>query len=301
MSRMKRVVQALFVATPLAVPCSPLVAQVPETSSSVTVNCSASGRSLQDALNTAPPGASVAVTGRCAGGPYLINKDVKLSGYGEAILSTASGSNHVLQLRGVKTDIAGLTVDATGANSGIIVDGSRAYISNIVVENASGAGIVVGGSGFASVHGSTVRNNGIGIFVVDSSSLGVGSSTIEQNLNFGIFVYKVSSAFIVNSAIRNGNGVGVAIDHLSHATLDSSVVQANAGNGVRVGQLYATLTLNAAVNTLQNNSPDVSCGDRGVIEVAAPQNSATKTTSIAPSIMTSQLGCSVVGGPIFAP
>jgi hypothetical protein len=62
-----------------------------------SVNCN-SGGDLQKAIDTAPTGAVIQVSGTCNKGPYFVFKDLSLIGTGGSAVLSASSGDRVLHV-----------------------------------------------------------------------------------------------------------------------------------------------------------------------------------------------------------
>ncbi len=275
---------ALCAAALLAMLVSPVHAE--------TVDCNSEEKDLQKALDDAPAGSELFVTGSCDTGPFFIRKDrVRLIGFGDggATLSGLAGGNWLLGVDGDNVELRNINILADGFSFGIITAGSKITLDNVDARNAASAGVRVGLSSFANIRGGHFSGNFIGIGVFTYSSTLIQGSTIELN-STGIFVANNATASIGGSMIRN-NGTGIFVDEFSIVGVSDSTIEMNDDAGARVGNRNGILQFYDPPNTIENNNPDVRCDSRAIVRSAQTQTSSTNTTDI--------VGTCLVFGAIF--
>jgi parallel beta-helix repeat protein len=242
---------------------------------SSTVNCGSNGVDLQTKITNASLGATVYVTGACAGGPYVINRDIKLVAFGEngATLSSPNGAK-VLIVQGAVLRVEGVRIQG-GTEEGILLHGGTLFANNIVVHGASGDGVRIGVNSHATITNSAFRNNvGFGIQVTESSGAFLQGNTLEQNA-IGISVDRSSSAIVDGNTIRNNTVKGVIVESNASILLLNNSISNNAGGGLLVRRNGFVDTVNPP-NTFSGNGIDVECLERGIVDaVDGPQQPAT--------------------------
>jgi nitrous oxidase accessory protein NosD len=251
-------------------------------------DCGVRGVNLQKMIDLAPPGATLRIKGNCATGPYAISKTMNLVGVDSgATLSAPSGSPWaVLTVRGkVQVELASMTIDATGNNSGLdIQKTANVSVSELVISHGK-YGIVVDFNSHADIESSDINHNGSGISIERNSSAIITASKIENNANNVVLEFN-SSAVLTNNAIRAGN-VGVHVARFSSVILAGNTITENA-QGILIFPQYGFVGTISPPNTIQNNTTDVQCEDKGIFDASVPSNSTTHRAAIA-------AGCAVVG------
>ena len=106
---------ALCAAALLAMLVSPLHAE--------TVNCNSEGKDLQKAIDHAPVGATLFISGNCDTGPFLLSRDIELIGIGSPTLSAPGGGFATVNIQRTSVTLQNLTIDATGTEIGIYFEG----------------------------------------------------------------------------------------------------------------------------------------------------------------------------------
>jgi nitrous oxidase accessory protein NosD len=256
-----------------------------------SVKCDSEGRELQKAIDKAPPGSTIRLSGLCATGPYFVQKNLTL--IGPATLAGAPSDGAVISVTGATVTFLNITINAAGAQYGIFSRGSTIAVQDVKVTDSGGSGIHVAHTSFANIENLNLIDNDVGVYITESSSAAISNARIEGSRTFGIHVIAASSAIISETEMVNGNHAGLAINIMSNASLFSSIIEGNQGPGVLVADIYSSVLLREEVNTLSGNNPDVQCFPRGYVRVDAPQLSSTKTSQIIP-------GCILVGS-LFAP
>lgn len=251
------------------------------------VNCDASGTDLQSALNNAPNGATIQITGTCDDGPYVIRKDLNLQGPASAgaIMSAPANSEFVLFMRGVTVKLRNLTIDANHAANGVLLEGGSLDVERVIVRGASGSGLRVDGSSFAIVSDSEFNENGeSGVLVIWSSNTFLFQAKMQNN-GIGMIVVNNGSASGSENQITNNN-IGLLVSKMSSAGISDTLIANNLDKGVWIANQYGYIE--AGVNTIQDNGTDVVCEANGIFESPAAQTSSTGTENIDPD-------CTVLG------
>jgi hypothetical protein len=186
----------------------------------IAVDCG-SGSSLQAAINAAPRGAILDISGRCVGS-FTIGKNLTLKGI----------SNAVLDGGGSRTVASGTTLTVTAGKvrlSGLLVTG----------------GFPEGGAGG----------------VLNESSLTLSHVTVSGNEADTGGILNDGTLTLQRSVVtRNGNGGGPGgIWNLGAAAIDHSTVSFNGESGIVNGMYFSGSpagTLSVADSTVSNNGSD---------------------------------------------
>ena len=231
-------------------------------------------QNLQKKIDNAKPGDELHISGTCANGPFTVNKDLTL--IGPATLAAPSGFA-TLQITGGTVTLTNLSIDASGTQIGIYVEGVTAKISGVHVDGALEEGMRLIGNAHANVVGSTFLNNLHGVIITLSSSAIFFASTFEDNVTgFGVRVSQGSSAgFMLNQNTVKGNLIGIAVDTGSTFQMQGTTVTNNMIVGVGI-DFDAYVDMFDPPSTIENNLIDVACDKRGGLNVVSPQTSATK-------------------------
>ena len=252
------------------------------------VDCDADD-SLQAAVDIAVEGAELFVSGNCDDGPFVITRDIKLTG--PATLSAPAGSFAVLFIDTSRVELRNLTIDDGGYQRGILLQGSRAKMTNVYVEGATFFGIEVQGISSATISDSEVSYNQSGVLVERSSSVDISNNTtVENNTIFGMIIKSSSTASIFGGNVFSGNQQGVTVEGNSSIRMGNSTVSNNTFSGVRL-QYSSYVDIVDSANTIQDNDfADVVCETGGIIRTS-PQISSTAVDFI-------DVSC-IVEGSIF--
>src|SRR5436190_14110358 len=182
------------------------------------------GESIQDALNSAPPGATVSV----ASGTYNENLLIITNGI------TLTGRNVVLHEPGSPNDfpcnegpsaITGICVVSPGSDRI-----SDVTITGLTVEGFSGEGIITFHAKNFDVHNTTSRNNGgYGIASFDVDNVTYYGDTTDNNNEAGIYVGDSvnSSASVKDNKSRNNVGEGILFRDSRDGTIQRNTVKDN--------------------------------------------------------------------------
>ena len=245
-----------------------------------SVNCDSPGKDLQKAIDNAPAGSTLFISGNCSNGPYSVTtKDLTLTG-GNTILSAPNGGGAVLTLRNHSFQVFGLTIDATGRDTGISIGRNASVnVSSVDVHGAARFGILITGSSHAFLFRNEIKNNGDGVTIFESADALIVENTIESNV-VGIGVTLGGTANIGGNVIDD-NDFGVAINANSSIFLNDNTITNNTIAGVLVKR-SSFLGSGGAPNTIEDNGVvDVKCESRGMLEFASAQISLTKVDDIA--------------------
>jgi predicted outer membrane repeat protein len=235
---------------------------------------------LQTAIDSASPGATLAVTGTCSGN-FTIGKNLTLTGQDRATLDGKHAGTTLTVSSGATVTLAGLTVTG-GTVSGIRNQGALT-LNNVTVRGNSssddGGGLY--NNGTITLQGTTLSNNsatngtGGGLFncCVSTSVPNVirASRIIGNTAASGGGVENLEDSVTLQNTVVIGNrastyyGGGLNNGTGGTATLENSVVAGNYahvdGGGVDVGT-GSTVTLNGS--HVAGNSPD-NCAPPGAV------------------------------------
>jgi predicted outer membrane repeat protein len=199
----------------------------PSTSAAVATAVDCSTTNLQAAIDNAAPGATLAITGTCAGN-YTIDKNLTMLGQGGAALDGQNGGTTLTISSGATVQGAGLT----------FTDGSAPGTGN-------GGGI--NNSGTLTLVDSTVDNNSAGSYgggIYNGATLTLKNTTVSGNSSmvFGGGIYNNGAMTLQDSSVSNnstvygGGGIlsGFGFDPvmLQNSTISGNTVTAGSGGGV---------------------------------------------------------------------
>ncbi len=204
-----------------------VVALAPQARAITIVDCAADPAALQPAIDVAPTGDTLEVTGTCVGN-FVISRDLTLQGSGTL---DGGGTGTVLTV-----------------SDGVSGGGPIATVIDLTITNGGGGtltGLICGG-----------RLTGGGIFNDGDLTLG-GAATVTANTAQcagGIFVDAFSLLTMNGSAAVSHNSPdGIGVDFFADVTLNgSSAVDSNAGEGIVA---FARITMNDS-STISNNSEE---------------------------------------------
>ena len=254
-----------------AMPASPLYAE--------TVNCGSEGKDLQKAIDNAPVGSVLFITGVCDVSTLHISQDLSLRGFGsEATLSAPDGSGDIITVRGASVNFSRLTIDASGAGHGISTQGAFVELDTVVVEGSPAAGISLDNNSAAQISESVFRDNDVGVGISGSSSANIVGSTFLSN-EVGLRVGHSSHA---NTALNtfDGNEFGIDVNNNSAIFLVDSTISNSPSVGLLV-QRHGLVQGAGDPSEFDNNGIDVECNDRGVLAFfGGPQLPVTGTLSV---------------------
>ncbi len=262
------------------------VAKFAGSGSSGPILVSCPSDSLQTAINLAPPGSTVSVSGACSENVLIRNEKqrITIDGGGTAIINAPSGASPAVNIRGKGILLQNFTI--TGGSNGVSVNrGSNAVLNNNVFQNSTGDGVIVDELAFAVLTNNIIQNNpGAGVFISESSTARIGfnadsetvasPNTIQSN-GLGIVVINGASARIVGNNINNNSGDGVQVLRDAHADIASNTISGNGGDGIEVGENSfvqlgedsgASIYESANTTTSTNTGFGIHCTNGGVAD-----------------------------------
>ncbi len=238
----------------------------------IAVDCLS--QTLQNAIELAPAGATIAVAGTCNENILIRNEKqrIAIDGGGTATISGPSSNSPTLNVRGKGIVIQNLTI--TGGSHGVVVNrGSNAVLSNNVIQNTGGDGVKVEQLSFAALVGNTIENNDRdGVSVEENSTARMGfnldsetsasANTIQNNAGRGITVSGGSSARIIGNVISGNGQEGIQVERDSTGDIAGNAINDNQSHGVKVeknslvmlgedsgASIYETANITASSNT----------------------------------------------------
>jgi len=256
------------------------------------INCGSRGVDLQKFIDIASPGQTLRITGNCSGGPYLIDKSLKLVGVnGAATLSAPSVTGgYVLAVTGrVQVELRDFSIDGTGNQAALDIQrGATALVSGLTIPTGK-FGIVVEFNSHADIYASSINHlAGTAIYLQHDASATITGNRLEGNLN-NVGVAFNSSAVLDANSIRAASNVGVFIGRMSTVILVGNTITQNTGGGVLLQPDYALVAAVDSPNTIElNGNSDVICEDKGIYQADTPAKSSTRRAAIAS-------GCTVKG------
>jgi parallel beta-helix repeat protein len=222
-------------------PCSATVAGVSGTFSSV-----------QAAVNAAPNGGTVTVSGRCnehvsvvgrsgltiqgvppaggcgASGPAPGDLSSTISGGIDVVLSALNIQIKYLNL--VDASASGLNVDASVVSAGTC---------NCLARNGS-QGLRISGVGLTTVTQTLIQNNPLGVFVQGSNTVNLDHNTVVKNTGDGISTLATTASLITSSTVQNNSGRGVVLTSSAGNFVNGNTISGN-GDGL-VNQVNCVLS-----------------------------------------------------------
>lgn len=253
---------------------------------STAVDCSTTD--LQAAIDSAAPGATLAVKGTCSGN-FTIGKDLTLRGQGNAVLDGQHSGTTLTVASGAAVQLAGLTItggNASGSGGGIYNSSGSLTLRNTTVSGNS-AGIDGGGifnQGALALQDSTVSKNhatysGGGIFsCCGFAPVTVKDTTVSDNTSVaggGLFnlldnATLTDSTVSGNAATLEGGGI---VNNAGTTTLvDTTVTDNTAGlgnSGSLGGGVYTfSGTVSVIESTISHNQP-YNCAPLGSVDGCA--------------------------------
>ncbi|GHI06703.1 hypothetical protein AQI88_30400 [Streptomyces cellostaticus] len=256
----------------------------------IQVNCA--NQNLQTAINNAPSGSTIVITGICVGQFTIANKDLTLVGSGGAVLDGGHAGRTLTKFGpGNQVQLTNLTI-ANGTDQffggGIINYEGTLSLTRTVVRNNSarhGGGIFNGGT--LTVISSVVRDNdsgtatqgvGGGIFNNNPGTTSVINSLIQHNTvtgtgsaGGGLFESANSTVTLNRTTVRNNSAeFGGGLFSRSTMTVNNSTVVFNtatagpdSGGGIYQGGDTGVVTLHHT--TVRDNTPE-NCAPDNVIQ-----------------------------------
>jgi predicted outer membrane repeat protein len=233
------------------------------------VDCGA-GADLQAAIDAAPRGAVLGVSGTCLGS-FTIQRTITLRGVSSAVLdgqglgttvTISNGNVHLSHLA-----VTGGNADySAGFGGGIYNAGRLTLVRTTVTNNGSsdgGGGIYTSGS-LILRHSTVTQNYGDdyeGGILSDGASVTVHKSTISKNQGSGITIYGTGSLALTDSTVSgNGSmpeagGINIYESNTTSTILRSTIANNNSGNGI-TGGVYNAGAMTITESTITGNEGD---------------------------------------------
>jgi nitrous oxidase accessory protein NosD len=244
------------------------------------VRCSTT--SLQTAIDSADPGATLAVSGTCLGN-FTIDKDLTLHGQGGAVLDGRHGGTTLTVAPGATVLLAGLTItDGTaGQGGGINNSGSLMLNDSTVSNNAGDSGGGIYNTAALTLRDTTVSDNsavysGGGIFSCCGYDLvTLKDSTIDDNtagagggvFNLLDYAALIDTTVSGNTATLEGGGI---VNNAGGVTLVDTTVRDNtAGSGSSGSYGGGIYTFSGSVSVTESSVSDNSpynCAPLGAVD-----------------------------------
>lgn len=276
----------------------------------IAVDCG-SGADLQAAINAAPKGAILDISGRCVGS-FTVAKNLMLRGASAAVLdagSSSSGSTTDPALTISSGTVKVKTLTITGANTssflndGGLVNFGTATLVRATVEGNSGEVAGITNRGTITLQRTIVRSNDAEEDVGGILNLGAATiqqSTIGPNLGTGVWNGSFSGTTpgtlsLVASTVtgnRSGAGRGGVWNTAGSVTILRSTIAKNAVFNSGPGGVGNLATMTIVESTISDNFGDEETG--GLF------TSNGGTTTIAATILSGNHygGASDCGGPL---
>lgn len=248
------------------------VAAAPAGAVGITVDCGANPSALQPAIDAAPIGSALDVTGICTG-YFTIAKDLTLQGFGGATLDGGYEDTRLIvsagnvNLNGIRVTNGGYEGCSCGV--GGISNSGELTLNNAMVDNNTGYdGGGIFNDGTLVVADSTVSGNGTGSGggsgsgINNTGTLTVTNSTISGNgaTDSGGGIWNEGTATITGSLLSNnyggggessGDGGGIANE--GHLTIVNSIVSNNEVGVGNAGGIWNENTMTITNTTISGN------------------------------------------------
>lgn len=169
-------------------------------------------------------------------------------------------------------DVAGINIDATGAQFGIFGNGNQASIRNNTISGATLDGVLYSGSGDVTISGNNIVDNGRnGVFLFNqldqTANISIQDNNITGNILDGIRMFNYGPAMldISNNVTSNNLRHGLSLENHSNSnsmgvTIMNHTSDSNSGSGVFVNRgsgnlsfINSTFTNNIASGLLIRN------------------------------------------------
>lgn len=239
-----------FLLANLAVGCLPVESY---SKGEVLIRVTEQYSTIQEAVNAANPGGTVAVSAGIYYEHVVVNKSISLVGENPntTIISGNNGTQSVLLIVADNVSIDGFTIK--NGDCGIWVNGNNVTINdNIIKENKGsvGDGVLLNQSSGAKIYGNIITNNGDGlpdlwwgngIGCYEGSSNLIRGNLISRNVVSGVAVFGDYNVVKENNITGSVNGI--AIGGHKNIIIDNTVIS-NHETGIYLGG-YS--------NTVKNN------------------------------------------------
>jgi parallel beta-helix repeat protein len=215
---------------------------------------------LQAAINAAPNGATLTVTGRCNEHPTVSGRaNLTIQGTAPAAGCAAMGPS----MTDLSATVEGLdVVGSTGItvrylnlvdspSNGLLVSASAVVPSvtcNCIARSAVD-GLAVNAAAVSGATGNLIVSNTSGVDVIAATALGISSNTIQSNRWEGITLLTTAAASITGNLVQDNTVGGVILTTSSGNFVDSNTIN---GNG---DALTNQVTCAASTGNLGSNIP----------------------------------------------
>jgi hypothetical protein len=225
-------------------------------------------RTFGVAISVTNAGGEVIVLDSAGYGPVTVGQAVSIIAppgvY--AGLSVASGTGVTVNAAGAKVTLRGLTINAQGGATGVVLQAAAAlYLDNVIVTGFTVAGLsaAVGADSAVFITDSVFRDNVVGVkFNATAGTLtaSVERSQFERNGTGASFADGVVGT--VRGASFTGGGAGIAAAPVTAAKtakveVRDSTVADNSGVGVQAGGGAGTATLTLVSSLVSGNATGV--------------------------------------------
>jgi len=171
-------------------------------------------RTFQAAVDVVNTGGEIIALDSGGFGPVVVNRSMKLISAPGALgsISVPQGNGITIGTPGVEVVLRGITVNGTGGDTGIYINGAASVsIERCVVSNFStGSGIFVSGAISVAVADTLVRDSQVGLNARDGAKVTVSKSQFLGNIANGILAYGYAAGtettVDVSRAVVSGGG-----------------------------------------------------------------------------------------------
>jgi nitrous oxidase accessory protein len=249
-NRVFSVILLVFLLETVVTGCLPV-----ESHSKVLIQVPEQYSAIQEAVNAANPGDTVAVSANIYYEHVVVNKSISLVGENPniTIICGNNGTKNVLLVAANDVSISGFTIK--NGNSGICVNGNNITINNNIIKENKGTigdGVQLNQSSGAKIYGNVIVDNGDGypdllwgngVGCYRGSSNFIRGNLISSNVVSGVAVGGDHNIVKENNITGNGeNGIAIIGGH-NHLIIDNTVIS-NHETGIYLGS-YS--------NTVKNN------------------------------------------------
>ncbi len=239
----------------------------------IPVDCSHAG-SLQFAINCAPSGSTLRLSGTCSGAFVISAKDLNLVSQDKAVID--GQTKDALTVNGpARVSLIGLTIQH-GKNGVTAQSGAQLSVQHTSVQNNSANGIFLAGDSSAAITNSSTNGNGLNGLDAEAASSVILSKSYRSNNNavFGININGSSNLTFSNAQVTvAGNILGIQIGTSASAfisdPLTTLTVQKNATTGLTIVSGAHMVAFGGTILSSENGVHGVSIDSKAGLDLDA--------------------------------
>ena len=286
---MARTIGALIGVSLLVLVSLPAHAQ---NSSVAQVDCD-NEQSIQAAVDNAPEGGLIQVSGTCSEAVTVVTDRVSITAVGGAMITPPAGFPPAFSVVARGVEIRDFQINASSGSYGIIVSlGGSAHLKG---NDLRGVGIRLDGGSTAVLDSNKITDSAdIGADIEQNSYARLVDNIISNSSTAGVFIRGSSAALLSGSDITDARFSGVGVVEASSATMGGNTVTDNGDAGVQVDMNSAISLVSFAggANTIVRNQWGVLCQPSGAVVVAVAQMFGGPTGNAAGNVEV-KAGCDV--------